>query len=57
MTFVLCTVECRYNAVQYCHILHDLLQELRQIINQVLIPNGRAMGCSLQIFVRKLTAL
>ena len=25
-----CTVECRYNAVQYCKILHKKLQELRQ---------------------------
>ena len=32
------TVECRYNAVQYCKILHKLLQELRQNINQMLDP-------------------
>ena len=32
------TVECRYNAVQYCKILHEWLQELRQNINQMLDP-------------------
>ena len=32
----LITVECRYNVVQYCKILHKWLQELRQNINQML---------------------
>ena len=32
------TVECRYNAVQYCKLLHNWLQELRQNIDQILDP-------------------
>ena len=32
------TVECRYNAVQYSKVLHKLLQEFRQNINQMLDP-------------------
>ena len=32
------TVECRYNAVWYCKILHDQLQEMRQNVNQTLDP-------------------
>ena len=32
------TVECRYNAVQYCTILHKKLPELRENINQMLDP-------------------
>ena len=32
------TVECRYNAVQYCKILHKWLQEQRHNINQVMDP-------------------
>ena len=30
------TVECLYNVVQYCKILHKWLQELRQDISQML---------------------
>ena len=30
------TVKCRYNAVQYCEILHKWLPELRQNISQML---------------------
>ena len=30
------TVECHYNMVQYCKILHKYLQELRQDIYQML---------------------
>ena len=30
------TVKCHYNTVQYCTILHEWLQELRQNINQML---------------------
>ena len=30
------TVECRYNVVQYCKILHKWLQELRQNISEIL---------------------
>ena len=33
------TAECRYNAVQYNHILHKQLQELRQNMNQILNPH------------------
>ena len=34
------TVEHRYKAVQYCKILHKLLQELRQNINQMMDPQN-----------------
>ena len=54
------TVECHYNMVQYCKILHKWLQELRKNINQILDPqkhfiprpNGGVMGCLLWIFVK-----
>ena len=32
------TVECRYNAVWYCEILHEYLQEMHQNVNQTLDP-------------------
>ena len=32
------TVECRYNAVKYCKMLHKWLQELGKNINQMLDP-------------------
>ena len=34
----LITIEDRYNAVQYCKVLHKQLQELRQNMNQMLDP-------------------
>ena len=36
VTFNPYTVECRYNAAQYCKILHKYFQELRQNIYQML---------------------
>ena len=33
------TIECRYDAVQYCKILHKWLQEYRQNTNQMLGPH------------------
>ena len=46
-------VECRYNGVQYINILHILLQEPRQNINQGLNPNGQAMGMPFMNIVEK----
>ena len=37
---MLYTVAGRYNAVQFCKILHKQLQELKQNINQMLHPKG-----------------
>ena len=34
LNFLIQTVKCHYNAVQYNMILHEPLQELRQNINQ-----------------------
>ena len=59
------TVECYHNGVKYKTILHTSLQWLRQNIYQnfnlqttpISRPSGRAIGCLLWRFRRKLTTL
>ena len=59
------TVECCYNVIQYCKILHNNYRNWGRISIRCWIhkrhsiprPIGQAMGCLLWMFVRKLTTL
>ena len=47
------TVQCRYNAVQYDKILHKLLEELKQNINQMLDTHETPHIWSLMSYLEK----